>query len=624
MNGPFSNLPKCAIISIMWRKSKVGSKLLGVTLLSLLVALVGLLLVMQYLATRQILEWHRQRVELVGRLVLAEYREKLQRVEQAANLLADNPTYGELLATGNAEALRRLVTPMMKATGLHILTITDYQGVIQVRAHDPEGMGVNISSNPLVRASLQGKEASRMTQWKDSIALSASSPIRYDNKVVGVILTGLLIDKGFVESLTRPGAEVAIFFGNRLVVNSFKDLPESALNQLQRHRDLAAKGQGLEQVQRLQLKGEDYTITYLPLEEGDQPWESLIVVGVSRRELEPTLMTLKLVIFGVGGAAAVIGGLLSFWLSSGMRRQIAHLSEGTRKAALEELAGDIPVTSHDELGELAESFNAMIRALGEKTRLLQEERDRVAANADFLSMIVHDIKAPLTGVRLTIEALEDETLPPEIHHKLQGIIERSEGLLLHLHNVLDLSRFESGRLALRPEPVPPGFIIQRLLHHFGALAQHQGVNLVAPPPPNLPPIMVDEPSLDRVLANLLVNALAATPRGGKIQVQALLGPDHGEVELVVADTGRGLSLEEQEHLFEKYRLSRHKNNGSGLGLYICKTLVEANQGRIWLESTPGHGAAFHLSFPAASEDLESAGSGAEALVASKISIPDLH
>jgi signal transduction histidine kinase len=602
----------------MWKRSKVGSKLFGVTLLSLLVALVGLLLVMQYLATRQILEWHRQRVELVGRLVLAEYREKLQRVEQAANLLADNPTYGELLATGNAEALRRLVTPMMKATGLHILTITDFQGVIQVRAHDPEGLGANISGNPLVRAGLQGKEASRMTQWKDSIALSASAPIRYDNKVVGVVLTGLLIDKGFVESLTRPGAEVAIFFGNRLVVNSFKDLPESALNQLQRNRDLAAKGQGLEQVQRLRLKGEDYTITYLPLEEGDQPWESLIVVGVSRRELEPTLMTLKLVIFGVGGAAAVIGGLLSFWLSSGMRRQIAHLAEGTRKAAVEELAGDIPVTSHDELGELAGSFNTMIRALGEKTRLLQEERDRVAANADFLSMIVHDIKAPLTGVRLTIEALEDETLPPEIHHKLQGIIERSEGLLLHLHNVLDLSRFESGRLALRPEPVPPGFIIQRLLHHFGALAQHQGINLVAPPPANLPPILVDEPSLDRVLANLLVNALAATPRGGEIQVKALPGSDPREVEVVVADTGCGFSPEEQEQLFEKYRLSRHKNNGTGLGLYICKTLVEANQGHIWVESIAGHGATFHLAFPAALEDSESASFAEEALGTAKI------
>ena len=260
------------------------------------------------------------------------------------------------------------------------------------------------------------------------------------------------------------------------------------------------------------------------------------------------------------------------------------------------------MTSRDELGELAESFNAMTRALREKTRLLQEERDRVAANADFLSMIVHDIKAPLTGVRLTIEALEDETLPPDIHHKLQGIIQRSEGLLLHLHNVLDLSRFESGRLALRPEAVPPGFIIQRLLHRFGALAQYQGVNLVVPPSADLPSIVVDEPSLDRVLANLLVNALAATPTGGEIQVKALPGADPQEVEVIVADTGCGLGPEEQEHLFEKYRFSRHKNDGSGLGLYICKTLVEANRGRIWVESGVGQGAAFHLALPAARED----------------------
>jgi signal transduction histidine kinase len=584
----------------MWRRSKVGSKLLGVTLFSLLVALVGLLLVIQYLATRQILAWHRQRVELVARLVLAEYQGKIQRVEQAAKLLADNPTYGELLATGNSEALRQLVAPMMKATDLNILTVTDYQGVIQVRVHDPRALGVNISTNPLVRAGLQGKEASRMTHWKDSIALSASAPIHYDDKVVGVVLTGIMIDRSFVESLSRPGAEVAMFYGNRLVVNSFKDLPGNALKQLQRHRDLAASGKGpLERVQMLQLGKEDYTVTYLPLEEGGKPWKSLIVVGVSRRELEPTLLALRLVIFGVGGGAALIGCLLSFWLSSGMRRQITHLAEGTRKAALEELAGDIPVTSRDELGELADSFNAMIRALGEKTRLLQEERDRVAANADFLAMIVHDIKAPLTGVRLTIEALENETLPPEIHHRLRGIIQRSEGLLLHLHNVLDLSRSESGGLTLRPEAVPPNFIIQRLLHHFGPLAQHQGVNLVAPPPPDLPPVMVDEPSLDRVLANLLVNALAATPPGGEIQVKALPGTDHQEVEIIVADTGGGLSPEDQEHLFEKYRLFSHKQDGSGLGLYICKTLVEANQGRIWVESRVGEGAAFHLALPAA-------------------------
>ena len=132
----------------MAMRSKVGFKLQGVNLLSLLVALVSLLLVMQYLATKQILEWHRQRVELVARLVLAEYLGKIQRVAQAASLLADNPSYADLLAGGDGEGLRHLATSWMKATGLNVLTVTDAQGIIRARAHDPEAIGVNISSNP--------------------------------------------------------------------------------------------------------------------------------------------------------------------------------------------------------------------------------------------------------------------------------------------------------------------------------------------------------------------------------------------------------------------------------------------------------------------------------------------
>jgi len=587
-------------------RSKVGFKLLGVNLLSLFVALMGLLLLIQYLATRLILEWHRQRVELVARLVLAEYQGKLQQVVQASSLLADNPTYAELLAAGgDMTTLRTLVRPMLKATGLQVLTITDNQGVIQVRLHDPGGLGVNIGGNPLVRTSLKGKAASRMTQWQDSISLSASAPIYQEERLVGVVLTGVLIDKSFVEYLSRPGAEVAVFYGKRLVVNSFKDLPETGLAELIKSMDPAESGAAMaDRVHQLKLGDQDYTITYLPLGEEEKPWENFILVGVNRRELEQTLTTLKLVIFGVGTAAALVGAVLSVWLSMGMRHQIATLTEGTRRAAAEGLAGDIPVTSTDELGELATSFNAMTKALGEKTRLLEEERDRSTANAEFLSMIVHDIKAPLTGVRLTIEALEDETLPPEIHQKLKSIIQRSEGLLLHLHNVLYLSRFESGLLALRPEAVPPAFLVQRLLHHFYPLAQHQGVQMAADLPPDLPPLRVDEPSLERVLANLLVNALEATPRGGNIKVlgHSLNGPQQPEVELVVADTGCGITPEDQQFLFEKYRLRPHKGSSSGLGLYICKTLVEANQGRIWVESSPGQGARFHLALPAEPEE----------------------
>ncbi|MGQ9922252.1 MAG: ATP-binding protein, partial [Desulfobacca sp.] len=576
-------------------KNKVAFKLMGVNLVSLLLALLSLLIVIQYLAKKEILAWHRQQVELVANLVLAEYQGKNQRVVQYADILSNNYNYAELLNNNELERLARLAGLQMRDAGLNILTITDRRGVIAVRVHAPEAVGVDISGNPLVRTALQGKRSSRMTQWQDSVFLSAAAPLFYGDEVVGVVLTGMLVDKSFVESLSQgTGAEVAIFFADHPVVNSFQSLPEDAYQVLKAGKDRAAIG--LDRVQSLSLGGKAYTLKFLPLEQEEKPWENLLVVGVSQDEVSAARRALHLVIVSVGGGAALVGLFFSFLLSQGMRRQIAHLAEGTRQAAREELAGDIPVTSNDELGELAESFNTMTRSLREKTRLLQEERDRIAANADFLSMIVHDIKAPLTGVRLTIETLEDEPLPTAIRHKLQGIIDSSEGLLLHLQNVLDISRHEQGQLILQPEEVHVGFTIQRLIHHYLEMARHQGISLTAAAPPDLPPVWADERYLDRVLFNLMANALEATSAGGRISITAQPSSLNGQpaVEVIVADSGCGLPPADVATLFEKYRRDgSHRLGGSGLGLHICKTIITAHHGQIWAESTLHQGTSIH-------------------------------
>lgn len=583
----------------MFVKNKVGVKLMGVNLASLLLALLSLLIVIQYLAKNEILNWHRKQVELVANVVLAEYQGKNQRVVQYADILGNNYNYAELLNNYDLERLSRLASLQMRDAGLNILTITDRRGVIAVRVHAPQAVGVDISGNPLVRAALQGKRSSRMTQWKDSVFLSAAAPLYYGDEVVGVVLTGMMVDKGFVESLSQgTGAEVAIFFADHPVVNSFQNLPEDAYSVIKAGKNRAAIG--LERVQSLSFGGKAYTLKFLPLEQEEKPWENLLVVGVSQDEVSAARRALHLVIISVGGGAALVGLILSFLLSLGMRRQIAHLAEGTRQAAREELAGDIPVTSTDELGELAESFNTMTRSLRDKTRLLQEERDRIAANADFLAMIVHDIKAPLTGVRLTIETLEDESLPPDINHKLHGIIESSEGLLLHLQNVLDISRYEQGQLILQPEEVQVGFAIQRLLHHYTAMAERQGVSLTTSIPFDLPTLWADERYLDRVLFNLMANALEATPPGGQISIAAHLSSLNGgpAVEILVADTGCGIPNEDLAHLFEKYqRQGSHRVGGTGLGLHICKTIITAHQGQIWAESKSGQGTQIHILLP---------------------------
>jgi methyl-accepting chemotaxis protein len=173
--------------------------------------------------------------------------------------------------------------------------------------------------------------------------------------VVGVVLTGMLVDKTFVESLSQgTGAEVAIFFADHPVVNSFKNLPEEAYPVIKSGKESGGRGPG--PGAKPLFGGKAYTLKFLPLEQEEKPWENLLVVGVSQDEVSAARRALHLVIIGVGGGAALVGLILSFLLSLGMRRQIAYLAEGTRQAAREELAGDIPVTSTDELGELAESF----------------------------------------------------------------------------------------------------------------------------------------------------------------------------------------------------------------------------------------------------------------------------
>lgn len=600
----------------MLLKNKVGLKLMGVNLASLFFALISLLIVIQYLANEQILAWHRQRVELVAKLVLAEYQGKNQRVVQYADILANNVNYAELLHNQEMDRLAALARHQMREAGLNILTITDRRGVIVVRVHAPTAIGVDISGNPLVKAALKGKRSNRMTQWKDSVSLSAAAPIYYNEEVIGVVLTGILVDKGLVESLSQAsGAEVAIFFADHPVVNSFKDLPETAFQTLKFGKNRAAVG--LDRVQSLVLGQKKYTLAFMPLEQEESPWENLIVAGISQDEVRAAEQTLRLVIFSIGGGAALIGLVLSFLLSLGIRRQIAHLAEGTRRAMRAELGGDIPVTSSDELGELARSFNAMTRSLQEKTRMLQEERDRIAANADFLSMIVHDIKAPLTGIRLTIETLQDESLPEEIKHKMQGIIESSEGLLLHLHNVLDISRHEAGQLQLQPDTVYLPFSLGHFLQHYTEMAKNQAVVLDAVVPPDLPPVWVDERYLERVLVNLISNALEATPAGGRIEISAQrsqFADGRPAVALIVADTGCGIAPEDLQNLFEKFfRRGNHQRGyragGTGLGLYICKTIMEAMGGEIQAASQVGRGTRMQLLLPVAPTKGETAGEG---------------
>jgi signal transduction histidine kinase len=243
------------------------------------------------------------------------------------------------------------------------------------------------------------------------------------------------------------------------------------------------------------------------------------------------------------------------------------------------------------LGPGAHGMVAIFRDVTDKAALEQ-------LRADFLSMITHDIKVPLTVILGYTEMLTDPEpppgeIPPDI---LSRIRESGQTINALVCNFVDLSRIEAGRLTLDPRSFDVREMLAHAVEHYEWTARRKGISLALEAEP-VPPIMADEAQLERVVANLLGNAIKYTASGGRVTIAT--ARDGDRVAIAFRDTGRGIPGEELPHLFEKYRRVREakRTEGTGLGLFIAKTIVAAHGGDIRVDSTLGVGSTFTLLLP---------------------------
>ena len=220
--------------------------------------------------------------------------------------------------------------------------------------------------------------------------------------------------------------------------------------------------------------------------------------------------------------------------------------------------------------------------------------------AEFLTLLSHDIKNPLSVLIGYADYLQQEA-------KQYGMVKsvemlpwiKSSGLtiLSLVNNYLDLSRIEDQSQLLKCEPVGINDLLQRIGQQYEGEAQHRKIAFELSLQPKLPWVESDPVAIDRILANLVHNALKFTPSEGKVTVSSTLRGS--EVVVTVADTGPGIASEEIPLLFEKYRraVGSRRKEGMGLGLFIVKTLVERHGGRIEVDSVVGSGTQFHLILP---------------------------
>ncbi|MBI3636407.1 MAG: hypothetical protein HY216_09370, partial [Candidatus Rokubacteria bacterium] len=233
-------------------------------------------------------------------------------------------------------------------------------------------------------------------------------------------------------------------------------------------------------------------------------------------------------------------------------------------------------------------------------RDVTEEREIEQMKSDFVSFVTHQLRTPLAGIKWMLElAGQESDVPAGVQSYLADAQGSSERLIALVNDLLDISRLERGRLDVDPRPTDLGVLTYDVLDELALLLKDKGHRLQVLIPPDLPEISVDPQLIRQTVLNLVSNAVKYTPAGGRITVR--LEASDGVLVWSVEDTGIGVPKDDQRRLFEKFYRAENvfalETEGTGLGLYLVRLIVERFGGRVWCESEEGHGATFSFTLP---------------------------
>ncbi|WP_342745534.1 ATP-binding protein [Cystobacter ferrugineus] len=331
------------------------------------------------------------------------------------------------------------------------------------------------------------------------------------------------------------------------------------------------------------------------------PWT--VSVTAPLRQAFAAVTRLSAIVVLLALAAGAVALLLSRWVGRDVAQRLTALRDGFAVLGTPGLDQPVPTRGNDELAQLTEGFNEMAARI-ERTQ--KELREAIASRDQFMSIASHELRTPLTPLKATIELLlrqcrTGQELSPE---RLRGTLERLrrqvDRLTRLIGDMLDVSRLQAGRFSLRRTPMDLSAlsreVVDRIAHARGELTAPISLEL-----PEEPLVGVwDEQRLDQLLTNLVENAVRYSRPDKPIHVR--VRPRDDGVLMEVEDQGIGVPTENLPHLFEPFyraqNASSHHAGGLGLGLAICREIVERHGGRIHAESQgPGHGTRFSVFLP---------------------------
>ncbi|MEE8343533.1 MAG: HAMP domain-containing sensor histidine kinase [Gammaproteobacteria bacterium] len=307
---------------------------------------------------------------------------------------------------------------------------------------------------------------------------------------------------------------------------------------------------------------------------------------------------------GAVGAAmlfAFIAGLMIFFLLTRRLRKLSQAMESFKQQGFKQFV-PFPVPNKpptDEIGNIGITFNEMAKTIGSQMERLRETD---ALRRELVANVSHDLRTPLASLKGYIETLllMDQNLSEtDRRHYLETAGRNADRLSKLVEELFELAKLDAKDLKPHPESFSVAELVHDVMQKFKLRAEQQGVRIEVDVDPATPFAEADIGMIERVLDNLIENALQHTPKGGSIHLSSEAHGQH--VEVKVADSGHGIPENELPHIFERFYRKSSANAGSregaGLGLAIAQRIVELHGGKISVQSTINHGSVFGFNLP---------------------------
>jgi two-component system nitrogen regulation sensor histidine kinase NtrY len=593
-------------------------KLLVVFALTVFLSVAGVALLVQWVTRNAFEKTENQRTSLLVTQFQREFSRRGEDVAKRVEAIAasDSVTRMATALNGTSSDFAEyfdLARVMAENHQLDFLEIIDGRGTIVSSAQWPAKFGYPEPSFESLSTSNDQSPFLKLEELQDSTALGffAARAIRVVERSVYVV-GGRRLDKNFLLALDLPADTRVLLYQNR--GDHFSpDLlldPAAGTSAADPARPAEKFAPLIDAVRKYDQeisglvdwtsdRADEEVFHAIPLRGvgKDRPLLGILLIGNSRRSYVELKRRIRDSALLVGGGGIVLAILLSSWASARVTRPVEQLARAARDVTSGNWNASVQVEGHDEVAQLAKSFNRMTsELLAQKERLVQTER--VAAWRELARRLAHELKNPLFPLQLTVENLiRAREQSPEIFEEI--FRESSQTLLAEISNLKGIiGRFSE--FSKMPQPqlqrVQVNEIVEAVARLFQAQFQVQGreaIHCEMQLDRRLEPIAADPELLHRALSNLVLNAMDAMPNGGTLTLRTRR--DDGKVAIEVCDTGSGLTREECERIFTPYYTS--KQHGTGLGLAIVQSVVSDHGGRISVQSEPRKGTAFVIELP---------------------------